>query len=184
MELFTISTRVHYEDAQPKIVVPYVETNGTSSVLDAVKLNLATQGLKPKLVKLERTFSYDQLFRSLWKDNKPFILVEHDIVPWPGALRELWKCQEPWCGFPYYIYGELRSYLGCTKFSPAVLGECPLPDDLEDWHTMDKTIEKRLMTRGQPGHLHSPAVTHLNFFHSRMSTNEAKHPAFWQAETA
>lgn len=181
MELCTISLKVHHEDVQPNVILPYAETNGTTAIFDAVKLNLANQGFTPRLVKLERTFSYDQLFRQLWAKRQPFILVEHDIIPWPGALKQLWTCSEPWCGFPYYVFGELRSYLGCTKFDPARLGECPLPEDLESWQTMDKTIEKILMKRGQLGHIHQPAVTHLNFFHSRSSSKSGLHPVFWAA---
>ena len=182
MELCVFSLKTHPEDIQPNIVIPFAETNGTSAVLDAVKLNLATQGLKPRLVKMERDFSYDQLIRSLWKRNEPFILVEHDIVPFPGALRTLWQCKEPWCGYPYYVYGELRSYLGCTKFDPSRLGECPLPADLTHWQLIDKLIEKELMKRGFNGCIHSPAVTHLNLFHSRMSRVNNVNPVFWKEE--
>jgi hypothetical protein len=183
MELCTISLKVHHEDVRPNVIVPYTETSGTSSVLDCVKLNLANQGIRPRLIKMERDFSYDLLLRGLWKEQKPFILVEHDIIPWPGALKELWMCSEPWCGFPYHIFGELRSYLGCTKFNPLLLGECPLPNDLQDWHVLDKVVERALMTRGCMGHIHMPAVTHLNFFHSRASAEQGIHPAFWTNET-
>jgi len=182
MELCVVSTKIHYEDSQPNVVVPYADVNGTTAILDAVKLNLANQGLKPRLIRMERDFSYDQLFRRLWDARQPFILVEHDIIPFPGALRELWMCPEPWCGFPYYVFGELRSYLGCTKFDPSRLGECPLPDDLMPWQTIDKLIEKSLMKRTFGGHLHSPPVTHLNFFHSRASGRENVHPVFWSTE--
>lgn len=181
MELCTISLKVHHEDIHPSVIVPYAESDGTTSVLDAVKLNLANQGIRPQLFKLDQTYSYDQLFRRLWSQQKPFILVEHDIVPWPGALKELWTCPEPWCGFPYFVFGELRSYLGCTKFDPSRLGDCPLPDDLESWQTMDKTVEKLLMKRQLTGHIHNPAVTHLNFFHSRASSQSGLHPRFWAA---
>ena len=179
MWLATVGAKFHPEDVKPNVVVPYAETNGTSAILDAVKLNLANQGLVPRMVKMERTYSYDRLFRELWAKQQPFILVEHDIVPWPGALAQLWKCPEPWCGFHYYVNGELRSYLGCTKFDPASLGECPLPKDVVEWQTMDQTIEKELAKRSIPGHIHRPPVTHLNFFHARMTHSSALHPDFW-----
>ncbi len=186
MNLCTITTKIHPEDPQPNIVVPFAGTMafGSSGIFDAVKLNLATQGFLPRIVKVDRIYSYDFLFRSLWAEGEPFILVEHDIVPWPGALAELWNCPEPWCGFPYFIFGELRSQLGCTKFDPANLGECPLTGDPIEWQVIDKAIEKRLVMRGQNGHMHSPAVTHLNINHSRMASNVQLNPYFWKAVNA
>jgi hypothetical protein len=131
------------------------------------------------MVKLERDLSYDQLFRELWDKAEPFILVEHDIVPWPGAVQELWACPEPWCGFPYSVFGQLKSYLGCTKFNPSQLGECPLPDELQSWQVMDRKIEAGMLKRGHKGHLHSPAVSHLNFAHVRQTSTLVEHPTFW-----
>ena len=175
MNLCVINQTTHPEDVRPNIVLPYAEVNGTSAVLDAVKLNL------PTMVKMERSFSYDLLFRKLWADGKPFIIVEHDIIPWPGALVEMWKCPEPWCGFPYFVFGMLRSYLGCTKFDPARLGECPLSGELLEWQRIDKKIEAQFLMRGHKGHLHSPAVTHLNINHSRMRDNVMINPYFWES---
>lgn len=185
MHLGNISTKIHPEDIQPNIIVPFAETNGTSAVFDAVKLNLAVQGYVPRLVQLEGDFSYDLLFRQLWAEGQPFIIVEHDILPWPGALQELWTCPKPWCGFPYHVMGEMRSYLGCTKFNPASLGVCPLYGDLTDWALIDKIIERRLLGRQdvvQYRHIHEPGVIHLNINHSRMPGHAQLNPYFWQAE--
>lgn len=179
--LFVTGSRYHPEDVRPNIVVPYTPVNGTTAILDTVKLNLGIQGLRPRMVKLERDFSYDQLFRELWATGQPFILVEHDIVPWPGAVQQLWTCPEPWCGFPYYVFGELRSYLGCTKFDPTRLGACPLPEDLTAWQLMDKAIERALVARTFTGHLHQPAVSHLNFAHVRQTEPTLEHPQFWRS---
>jgi len=178
--LFMTGRKQHPEDVQPHVIVPYHNTHTTTAILDAVKLNLGVQGLRPRMVKLERDFSYDQLFRGLWAEGKPFIIVEHDIIPWPGAVQQLWACPEPWCGFPYHVFGELRSYLGCTKIDPTRLGECPMPEDLLSWQTMDSKIEETLVKRGFCGHLHSPAVSHLNFSHARQTGPTILHPQFWE----
>lgn len=172
--------KIHPVDVQPNIVLPFTEEG---AIFDAVKLNLATQGLRPRLFKMERTYSYDLLFRQLWNRGAPFIIVEQDILPWPGALAQLWQCNEPWCGFPYFVFGELRSYLGCTKFDPAKLGECPLSGDLREWMLIDKVIEKNLLTKEFGGHLHSPAVTHLNVNHSRLTRNSQVSPSLWRSES-
>lgn len=190
MNLCVASNKIHPEDIQPNVILPYADSNGTTSVLNAVKLNLACQGIIPRMVKLEQEYSYDLLFRQLWNEGQPFILVEHDIIPWPGALGELWTCPEPWCGFPYILYGEPRSFLGCTKFDPSRLGDCPLSGDLTEWQKIDRIIIKNLLMRERDwksppkykDHLHSPAVAHLNINHSRMRTNGQINPHFWETE--
>lgn len=180
MNLCVVSHRSHPEDVSPNIVMPFTESS--PSILEIAKLNLATQGFHPRLIRMERDFSYDLLFRKLWEAGRPFILVEHDILPWPGALVELWNCPQPWCGFQYYVFGELRSYLGCTKFNPGVLGECPLEGDLLEWQKIDKAIQRKLLTRGQNGHIHGPPVTHLNINHARMRENLMVNPSFWGSD--
>ena len=174
--LFVSRSKYHPEEIQPTVIVPYAQK---SAILDSVKLGLGIQGLRPRMVKLDSELSYDVLFRELWAKGEPFILVEHDIIPWPGAVQELWTCPEPWCGFPYYVFGELRAYLGCTKFDPARLGECPLTGDLFSWAVIDRKIENILMQRGHKGHVHSPPVTHLNFAHVRQTSAIVEHPNFW-----
>jgi hypothetical protein len=163
------------------VILPHADSHGTTAVLDAVKLNLATQGITPRLVKLEREYSYDLLFRKLWAEGCPFILNEHDIIPWPGAIHQLWTCEQPWCGFLYLLYGEPRTYLGCTKFDPSRLGDCPLSGDLTEWQKIDRIIEKNLLLRGEKGHIHTPAVSHLNINHSRMAEHGAINPYFWES---
>ena len=178
--LFVARQRYHPEDVQPNIVVPYASIYGTASVLDTVKLSLGVQGLKPRLIKMDHDFAYDQLFRALWADGYAFVLIEHDIVAWPGAVQQIWSCDHAWCGCPYYVFGELRSYLGCTKFDPRRLGSCPVSGELKNWQLLDQIIERELITRQYQKHLHQPAVTHLNFAHVRQTSAIVEHPAFWK----
>jgi hypothetical protein len=193
MNLCVVTNRIHPEDVNPNVILPYAESAGTTAVLDAVKVNLAMQAIIPRMVKLETLYSYDMLFRELWAIGAPFILVEHDIIPWPGSLAQLWTCPEPWCGFTYPLYGEYRNYLGCTKFEPARLGECPLPEGtLVSFEGMDRIIEKTLLMRAREDwksppkfkhHLHTPPVAHLNINHSRMRNFGELNPYFWESET-
>jgi hypothetical protein len=173
---FLFSTRPHVNDTKPNIVVPYANAESESFVHKAMKLNLLMQGLKPRMERLDDTldadFAYARLFRSLWQEERPFVLVEHDILPWPGALQQIWECEHPWCGFRYYIFGELRSALGCVKFDPVRLGECPLPDELIPWSKIDMKVIRSLSERGERGHLHEPAVGHLNYGHQRITAPE------------
>ncbi len=192
MNLCVVSDHIHPEDVHPNVVIPYAESHGTTSVIDAVKLNLAMQAITPRLVKLESVYSYDMLFRELWAKGDPFILVEHDIIPWPGALAQLWTCPEPWCGFPYSNFGTFRSYLGCTKFEPSRLGDCPLSGEIRSFGELDQIIIKTLLLRDRTdwkarpkykNHVHNPPVAHLNINHSRMRGNVQVNPYFWESET-
>ena len=54
------------------------------------------------------------------------------------------------------------------KFDPSKLGDCPL-DELVPWQRLDWAVMTALVERGHSGHLHSPAVTHLNYGHQRMT---------------
>ena len=165
----------HPDDVQPNIVVPFANDVSDPYVHKAMRLNLQMQGLEPRYERMNGTldsdYAYDHLFRRLWAEGKPFIIVEHDILPWPGAVQQIWACDRPWCGFEYFIFGELRVQLGCVKFDPSRLGPCPLPDTLTAWHHLDWEVITNLSGRDETGHLHEPAVTHLNYGHQRMVTS-------------
>jgi len=172
--LLLASDHSHPDDVQPNIVVPFTNDVSEPLVHKATKLNLEMQGFRPRWERLNGTlaadFAYDRLIRTLWAEGQPFIIVEHDILPWPGALRELWECECAWGAFPYYIFGQFRTQLGCTKFDPAKLGACPLPDEPVHWSRLDWAIITGLLDR-ETGHLHQPAVTHLNAAHQRMTSS-------------
>lgn len=171
--LLLASDKTHPEDIQPNIVVPFANQQSDPFIFAATKLNLQMQGLEPRYEQLnsalDADYAYDKLFRNLWAQGEPFILVEHDILPWPGALVDLWKCECAWGAFQYFIFGELRSQLGCVKFDPTRLGACPLSDELVHWSRLDWSVITGLVNRGQTGHLHGPPVTHLNYGHQRMT---------------
>jgi hypothetical protein len=175
MDFLVIATsKWHPDDAQPNVVVPFTNDANDPMIHRAMRLNLEMQGLRPRYERLngtiEEEYAYDRLFRRLWAEGQPFILVEHDVLPWPGAVQALWACERPWCGFQYLIMGEMRVQLGCVKFDPARLGACPLPDgELVSWNGMDWRIIRALAERDASGHLHEPPVSHLNYGHQRMT---------------
>lgn len=170
MEFLLLATdKWHEDDVKPNIVVPFANDVTDPSTHDAMRRNLEMQGLAPRYERLVGDYDYDRLFRRLWAAGEPFILVEHDVLPWPGAVQQLWTCERPWCAFEYFMLGELRVALGCTKFDPRRLGPCPLPDEAHDWRHMDWHVIDTLTTRYECAHLHEPAVSHLNRAHSRMT---------------
>lgn len=129
------------------VVVPYVK----NPMLDVVRLNLEIQGTEAEYREMTTETSYAELFIELWARQVPFILVEHDVLPWPGAIEQLANCSLGWCGF--------NTSLQCTKFVPFMLGECPVTPDTH-WQQVDKvfwTLEDRFKF-----HEHSPQVVHLH----------------------
>jgi hypothetical protein len=153
--------------------VPFAIGNHTHLwALDAVKLALRQDGIQPQLHFLGQDDSYYHLLAGLWRKRRGFVLVEHDIVVWPGAIQQLEECPEPWCLYPYYAsVGWCRDALGCTKFSASLLKQ--YPDCLTEpfptccnhtkyWCGLDRLIAHRLKGYGLEPHLHSPAVVNLN----------------------
>jgi hypothetical protein len=170
--LLLATNKTHPDDVKPNVVVPYANADSDPLIHKAMRLNLRMQGLEPRFERmdgaLDGEYAYDRLFRSLWAEGEPFIVVEHDVLPWPGALQQLWQCDCAWGAFQYFIFGELRVQLGCAKFDPSRLGDCPL-DELVPWQRLDWAVMTALVERGHSGHLHTPAVTHLNYGHQRMT---------------
>jgi hypothetical protein len=177
MEFLLLATeKWHLDDVRPNVVVPFANDATDPLVHGAMRQNLEMQGLSPRWERLTGPFAYDALIRRLWAEGRPFILVEHDVLPWPGAVQQLWTCDRPWCAYEYFMLGELCVALGCTKFDPARLGPCPLPDEPTDWHRMDWYVIDTLTTRYHSAHLHEPAVSHLNRAHTRMTSPEILRP--------
>ena len=171
MEFLLLATdKWHEDDVKPNLIVPFANDASDPVAHEAMRRSLEMQGLAPRYERLDGDYAYDRLFRRLWAEGEPFVLVEHDILPWPGAVQRLWTCDRPWCAFEYFMLGELRVALGCTKFDPSRLGPCPLPDTVWHWRKMDWQIIDALTDRSQCAHLHEPAVTHLNRAHSRMTS--------------
>lgn len=122
-------------------------------------------------------FGYGRLIADTWRQGEGFILVEHDIVPWPGALRAMWDCGALWCGYPYpYFDGPVGSEerlfgshgCGCCKFSTVLVQGWPdLPTqwkwDTHSWRSLDGVIGNSIVDayRDAPRHEHRPPVAHL-----------------------
>jgi hypothetical protein len=112
-------------------------------------------------------YGYAELFMECWKTGKPFVIVEHDILPWVGALDQLANCPEPWCGFKYDLgcvpaYQKYPCYLGCSKFEPVRLGACPVESNFQ-WNALDGHVARVLhRERGIKMHFHQPDVVHLH----------------------
>jgi hypothetical protein len=108
---------------------------------------------------------YFWLLEALWYRNEGSIIVEHDIVVNPDTIASLRDCTEDWCGAPYQVGANIGSWLGCTKFSPALMNRHrDVFDKMEstDWNSLDGQLLPFLRLHGEHLHKHWPAVTHLN----------------------
>ena len=152
------------------VVVPFALSSAWA--LHAAKLALAQDGVAARFAFMDREEAYYNLLAALWKLGESFLIVEHDIVVWPGAVAELENCPEPWCTLPYYCsVGWITDGLGCTKFGAHFLREHPdfllepFPSCCQ--HTrnfcgLDRTIAHRAMELGLQPHVHRPGVSNLN----------------------
>lgn len=113
-------------------------------------------------------YQYGRTLYDAWAQGEPFINLEQDVVPWPGAIRELWECDHLWCTFMYPIghSGKLQKALGVVKFSQFLIESFPdanLGWNETPWNALDAQVYGALQVDRQcHPHMHSPAVAHLS----------------------
>jgi hypothetical protein len=153
------------------IVVPYTKPH------DLLKTLLRRYGFSPSYIDVsEDAEAYWRLLKRLWQDNKSFVLIEHDILPWPGAIEELRQCPGSWCAYSYDQCGiGLYHSFGCTKFSAGLIEE--LPDIWtrmnRHWSQLDQQFEWLAFQAGIRPHHHRPAVIHLHDYSEPENLNPA-----------
>lgn len=153
------------------ILVPY-------TVKDAKQQkHLELEGYIPTYVYVgNHPHSYYEVLQAQWAIGRDFILLEHDVFPWPGALEQMSECNEVWCGHDYLYPPIIRQFLlgiGCMKFSSKLIEKVPdffkyvdllnfRGEDLRDWRMLDSWIISGLRdVAGVEPHLHTPPVVHL-----------------------
>lgn len=105
-----------------RIFVPYTQLG--HATLDALTPHLA-----------DTTFvdcrgddwNYCAYLQSRWDEGSAFINMEHDIVPSPGLITELWNCPHDWCVCAYFGPPTPLGapVLGLAKFSPTFISAIP-----------------------------------------------------------
>lgn len=156
-----------------KVIVPYTD------IVPGLELALLMDRVPALYVRMEDDLNYWYVLRELWQERETFILVEHDVIPWPGALKLLWDCPEPWCANPYKLAHDngFTTALGCTKFDKSLMEKVPelwdrlaegidfrCQGDPRHWYGLDGRLGLVLSsTVGMAWpHRHEPPVTHLN----------------------
>ncbi len=86
---------------------------------------------------------YGRLVAELWADGEGFVLVEHDVVPWVGAISQMEDCPGDWCGFRYAKCRSTVRALGLVKFSDDLVGAYPELSRgwaREPWQTLESAV--------------------------------------------
>lgn len=133
---------------------------------------IALAPYSPTYVKVRGDTGYPEMLAALWKRGTAFIIVEQDVVPWPGAIEELQSCPKPWCAFAYDKHYRMERgapgdavYLGCAKFSDELIAATPYV--WSDWMTahwasVDTRISAIARSSGFDVHQHQPGVVNAN----------------------
>jgi hypothetical protein len=155
-----------------KVIIPF---SIDARMLEAVRIALFHERVKPECKLMQETDDYYNLVKGLWAQGEPFIINEHDIVPWPGALKRIEDCSAPWCTFTYRSSaGWINDGLGIVKFDPSRLPNIFKEDFTQKhWSNLDVQIARRLQANGIQPCAHSPAVTNLNPLMWHVSTKAA-----------
>ena len=147
----------------PNVIVPFTD------LAPETKVALEAERLHPRYVDVSASdWSYWELTASLWSDGREFVLIEHDVVPPPGAVRAMLACPKPWCAVPYRQGSLVGTAFGCTKFSAAIIARHPdavsriLPQH-RGWDGLDSMVIGTLRRNGEVEHVHQPPAWHLHY---------------------
>jgi hypothetical protein len=134
--------------------------------LSPATLALTMEGLTVTeyLMRQGDPYHYGSIFTELWLKSHGFILVEGDVVPWPGALDKLVACKHDWCCFEYPTTITSKcDGLGCMKFSGNMVRKIPHNILWQNtaWNSLDGIVHETLELAGKTVHIHTPMVAHV-----------------------
>ncbi len=151
-------------------------------VAEATEVFLNTYGCVPDDLAVERIdvsgnpFGYQEHLQARWDEGATFVNMEHDIVPWPGALQELVACPRNWCFFGYLadidFVATNAAPFGLVKFGASLIAAMPdvwelmsrrFANDPTAWAMCDIHLAEYARERGLfTPHQHSPSVLNAN----------------------
>lgn len=112
----------------PLVIVPYVE----GGLCRETRQEVYRQWPVATFAAQRRGFDFDyaDTLRTAWHEAETLIIIEQDVVPPPGSIRELLRCPDPWCTYPMWLDGHHQfDTLGLAKFSQSL---CDRYHDLVD----------------------------------------------------
>jgi hypothetical protein len=124
---------------------------------------LAFEGIPCTLLRVRDEYDYARHIYRWWGEDD-LIILEHDTIPWVGALTLLGDCPEPWCAHAYpFAPNAVRTALGCLKISRDLQEACDVSDlMLTLWTQVDAVIYRACMEQGlEAPHLHGPPFAHV-----------------------
>jgi hypothetical protein len=133
-------------------------------------LVLSAEGVAYETLRADGDLGYSLFLTEVWGRGEGFVIVEHDVAPWCGAVAQLEACSRDWCLFHYPDGGVLSRGLGCTRFSERLVREYPdLPDAWRgvEWQMIDGAVGSAVagVLRAEnpaqhPVCYHTPPVAH------------------------
>jgi len=154
-----------------RVVIPWAP--GPREYHELVARVLRADGLEPEPVRLDDNLAYGRLLVELWEAHETFVVIEHDIIPWPWAVDSMLRCANHWCRYPYRQHGGYAAGFGCMKIEGSLADQYPRlvaevaardahPWPAGDWRIIDVVIDMELRRRGVEPHEHLPGVAHLS----------------------
>jgi hypothetical protein len=128
---------------------------------------LAFEGIPCKLLRVQDEYDYGRHIYRWWGEDD-LIILEHDTIPWVGALTHLQLCPKPCCAHAYpFAPNAVRIALGCLKISLDLQEACEETFDLSElahtrWNEVDAVLYRALQSQGiDKPHLHGPPFAHV-----------------------
>lgn len=140
------------------MLVPYATLHPTTEQV------MKASGLAVEFVHMPDDDAYRRELRERWAIGQTFVIVEQDIVPWPGAIEELHSCMGLWCACAYKLFGGYGIFhsFGCAKFSAELIAKLPsVWDEPCHWSLLDQRFVFAAQAIGETPHSHRPPVIHL-----------------------
>lgn len=144
-----------------RVVVPYV-----GILHPIVKRVIEHCAYKPEFIEMRDDDNYWRLFCELWENRRTVLIIERDILPWPGACQEIINCPYHWCSNTYKMRGGygIHHGFGFTKFGSKFMDKYPdiwTQVETTKWNTLDAQLCELVKREGETPHPHRPSVTHL-----------------------
>ena len=128
---------------------------------------LSVEGVDHHLALMFDEMGYGTLLSHLWFYGEGFIILEHDVVPFPGAIKALQECRADWCVHKYPpAPNKLYYSLGCMKVSTSLLEktkDIPKRFNWEEtkWSNLDGKVYPAIMEIIKTPHVHEPPLAHV-----------------------
>jgi len=117
-------------------------------------------------------FAYGRHFAARWAQRQDFVNVEHDCIPWPGAIEAIASCPEPWCTYDYSLpclrerdmhHPTTMVPLGCAKIgADLMIATIDIWKAPCHWENCDRRITEEARALGLEVHQHFPGIVNAN----------------------